>query len=156
MKVCYRCDKPKHHTEFAFRNKKKNKKGPYCKECKNIYTRKHYSRNKLQYKTTRIARRAILYKHVTDYLKKHPCVDCGETDLLVLEFDHVRGKKIATISRMIELTSLAKIKEEIKKCQVRCANCHRRKTAKDQKWKKTTLQKKRVNGETASHTPPKR
>jgi hypothetical protein len=75
---------------------------------------------------------------VISYLQTHPCVDCGETDVVVLEFDHVRGCKERTISSMlVQGYSFAKILEEIAKCDVRCANCHRRKTALAGKWLRT-------------------
>lgn len=71
---------------------------------------------------------------IFDYLREHPCVDCGEADPVVLEFDHVRGEKFATIARMAQGFSLAKVRAEIAKCDVRCANCHRRKTASQLGW----------------------
>jgi hypothetical protein len=62
------------------------------------------------------------------YLQSHPCVDCGETDPLVLDFVHVRE----IISQLVRSqATLEVIKAEIAKCDVRCANCHRRKTAKE-------------------------
>jgi hypothetical protein len=67
-------------------------------------------------------------RRVREYLSTHHCVDCGEADPIVLEFDHVRGTKKHTISRMIGTCafSWAAIEREIAKCEVRCANCHRR------------------------------
>jgi hypothetical protein len=68
--------------------------------------------------------------YVLSYLKAHGCVDCPEKDPIVLDFDHVSGTKIESISRMTyQGTSLDTIKLEMEKCEVRCANCHRRKTA---------------------------
>jgi 5-methylcytosine-specific restriction endonuclease McrA len=66
---------------------------------------------------------------VAQYFKDHPCVDCGETDLLVLEFDHLRDKKFS-ISRLIQDGSQKRLEDEIAKCEVACANCHRRRTAR--------------------------
>ena len=56
------------------------------------------------------------------------CGDCGETDTLVLEFDHV-GSKSGVVSEMIGAgTSVKRIRTEINECQVVCVNCHRRRT----------------------------
>jgi hypothetical protein len=71
---------------------------------------------------------------VIDYLLEHPCVDCGETDPVVLEFDHVRGEKVAELARIIKSCVMARFLAELEKCDVRCANCHRRRTAGTQGW----------------------
>lgn len=67
---------------------------------------------------------------VQAFLAEHPCVDCGEADLVVLDFDHIGSDKIANISDLVyRPRSLAIIESEIAKCEVVCANCHRRRTA---------------------------
>ena len=68
--------------------------------------------------------------YVKEYLQSHPCVDCGEEDIIVLEFDHInRLSKFKTICQLVNKSySLKAIQDEIDKCQVRCANCHRRKS----------------------------
>lgn len=66
-----------------------------------------------------------------EYLLAHPCVDCGETDPIVLDADHVRGKKHFNISAMLQGYAWSAVLEELEKCEMRCANCHRRKTAKE-------------------------
>ena len=78
-------------------------------------------------------RRLKVYNH----LVKNPCVDCGEANVVVLEFDHVRGTKVNTISKLLHKDYGWKmIEEEIAKCDVRCANCHRIRTAhKHGHWK---------------------
>jgi hypothetical protein len=95
----------------------------------------HYVRN-VQYYTVKASarRKAVVNKlneRIYAYLQSHPCVDCGERDPVVLEFDHVRGEKTYEISTLSwRQVSWERILEEIAKCEVRCANCHRRKTAK--------------------------
>lgn len=69
----------------------------------------------------------VYHAFITDYLSKHPCVDCGECDVIVLEFDHLDNKKHA-VSRL-KGCSLERVRAEIAKCQVRCCNCHRRRKA---------------------------
>ena len=61
-----------------------------------------------------------------DYLSKHPCVDCGENDIRVLEFDHL-GDKTKSISDILH-GNMEKLQNEIKKCEVVCANCHKIRT----------------------------
>ena len=71
-------------------------------------------------------------------MKSHPCIDCGESDIVVLEFDHLKDKKnnIATILQ--NGSTLNQLKKEMLKCEVRCANCHKKKTAKQFNWYKTS------------------
>lgn len=64
-----------------------------------------------------------------DYFAVHPCVDCGETDPIVLEFDHQRDKRF-DVAGGITGRSWEEVLEEIEKCEVVCGNCHRRRTAK--------------------------
>lgn len=68
-------------------------------------------------------------RFVAEY-KNRPCADCGIIyPAPVMEFDHVRGEKVATISKMLQRNfGMAKLVEEIEKCDVVCANCHRLRT----------------------------
>ena len=67
------------------------------------------------------------------YLAEHACVDCGETDVVVLEFDHLPGTgKRFDIATAVGASTRAwsTVLAEITKCEVVCANCHRRRTAR--------------------------
>ena len=64
-----------------------------------------------------------------EYFKAHPCCDCGETDPVVLEFDHLRDKAFEITAKLVTYR-WQRILDEIDKCEVVCANCHRRRTAK--------------------------
>lgn len=103
--------------------------------CKNkikqkISARKHYLANK-----QKIINRARLNsdlsikrnkEFIDNYLKEHSCVDCGNTNIIVLEFDHIKGIKKYNIAELkLSSMSLKTIELEINKCEVRCANCHR-------------------------------
>lgn len=65
-----------------------------------------------------------------EYLRSHPCVDCGFSDIRALQFDHLpeferKNDPRPTISDMICVNrTWESIFEEIQKCEVRCANCH--------------------------------
>ena len=66
------------------------------------------------------------------FLKTKECIDCGENDPVVLEFDHTKpSRKFKQISQMLSgHYSWESVQKEIKKCKIRCANCHRRKSYK--------------------------
>lgn len=75
--------------------------------------------------------------YVWTYLASHPCVDCGESDPVVLEFDH-RGDKLFNISSaFFAAISVDRLAAEVAKCDVRCANCHRRKSSESLGWWKS-------------------
>lgn len=131
MKICSHCKVPKDESEFNFRNKSKNIKQHYCKECGKQFTAAHYKRNPLPYKQRARKREKVGKRQVFEYLQTHFCVDCGESDPIVLQFDHVHGKKFKEISVMANMGySWISLKKEIDKCEVRCANCHIRITSK--------------------------
>ena len=94
------------------------------------YMKEHYKRNKDKYKAKSLKRNKEQRKRNKDYVafvkSLSSCVDCGEDNPVVLEYDHVRGEKRANISDMARQSySIKTIQIEIDKCEIRCANCHR-------------------------------
>jgi hypothetical protein len=141
-KVCSRCKVKKTVDNFARRSGRRDKYQPYCRECQKEYDRQRYLKNKdyidAQNKAGRERRRNESQCNVIKYLKEHPCIDCKEDDPIVLTFDHVEGNKCFNIADALkDGMKWERIEEEIKKCKVRCANCHMRKTAYEQGWFKT-------------------
>ena len=63
-------------------------------------------------------------------LKSKPCMDCGNTfPSCVMDFDHRNPEdKKYNVSQMVCRYSWTKILEEIAKCDLVCANCHRIRT----------------------------
>jgi hypothetical protein len=132
---CKRCLEEKAITEFNFRDKVRCQRQRYCRDCTRAQVRRHYLANTAYYlrKAHKHRKRLQreLHARLVDYLHCHPCIDCGEADLRCLEFDHVRGIKHLEVSRMLRLGySWEAIEAEINKCDVRCANCHRKRHAK--------------------------
>jgi hypothetical protein len=141
MKRCSRCKKEKPVEEFNFKNKALGIRQKSCRSCTRLEIRNHYLENKNYYikkaKKRNKEKSKEIQEFILKYLSKHPCIDCGEKDPVVLDFDH-KGDKIASVSDIIRKGhSVKAILEEISKCEVRCANCHRRKTAKEFGWYKT-------------------
>ncbi len=133
-KICGRCGIEKSIDEFGFRYPKLGIRHSWCKDCFVDYKRVWYSQNRERHlalvKSSTAVTLAENQLRLWQYLALHPCVDCGETDPVVLQFDHL-GDKRMNVSNMCRSFSWSVILEEIAKCEVRCANCHTRKTARE-------------------------
>ena len=140
QKKCTKCRKPKREEYFSFKNKRTGLRATICKECHRKYLKKHYKSNRTIYIKNGKKQREKLqdrnFEFLIKYLSEHPCVDCNEGDPVCLTFDHVKGKKSHTISRMMVSYKWEKVLTEISKCVVRCSNCHMKRTAKQFNWRK--------------------
>jgi hypothetical protein len=136
---CCTCGETKPAEQFAMKDKSRNLRATKCRGCQRVYSREHYRRNRAKY-ISKAARRSKREREnnrqrLFDYLIDHPCIDCGETDPLVLDFDHRDSKtKRGTVSRLASRLSWTNLEREIAQCDVRCANCHRRRTAEQFNW----------------------
>jgi len=69
--------------------------------------------------------RSKKYNEFIEFKKTLSCIKCGESDYNCLDFHHtdpsVREDNISNIYH-----STGKFQEELKKCVVLCANCHRK------------------------------
>ncbi|MFL5653130.1 MAG: hypothetical protein ACJ8CB_02965 [Ktedonobacteraceae bacterium] len=138
-KICPGCGEERDaEKDFSWKNRMKEIRQNWCKACLAEVNSTHYQNNKQAYldrARTRNARVNTENKQkLYAYLSSHACVDCGQTDIRCLEFDHVRGQKSANITRMLNGAPWSAIEAEIAKCEVRCANCHRIKTLERGKW----------------------
>jgi hypothetical protein len=134
MKTCGNCHQVLPEDAFFFKNRAAGTLRSMCKVCCRVYGRRYYMKDLKAFYLRKNARQQSYFDRnrdfVANYLAKHPCVDCGETDIVVLDFDHVTGEKLENVSVLVaNASSLKRISMEMTKCAVRCANCHRRKTA---------------------------
>ena len=131
--VCGRCRTARPVGAFAWHDRDRGLRQPWCRDCHNAHKRAFYALNR----ATEIARvtlrrdarareNAVFARR---YLEVHPCVDCGEADPGVLEFDHLRDKKHDVTVMIASGYLWSSVEREIAKCKIRCANCHRRRTA---------------------------
>lgn len=139
MKYCPVCKKEKDFSLFGLNKSSNDGYQSYCHSCAREYAQQNYQ-NKRQYYFDKEKRNKEHYlrwgrNYIWDYLLKHPCIDCGESDPLILEFDHVRGiKDKAVLDMMASHVSKERLVAEINKCDIRCCNCHRRKSAFQLGW----------------------
>lgn len=134
MQICVKCANKKEDTHFHFRSDNKSKRRTVCIECCRSYSKNHYRQHKALY----IKRAKAFNKKqnnenrfkMLDFLKGKQCVDCGNDDIRVLEFDHRDNvdKKGNIGDLMRGRYCWNSILIEIAKCDIRCANCHRIRT----------------------------
>lgn len=137
MKTCARCKEQKPLDQFN--RKTETQLQSFCKPCNKEYQREHYLSNKEMYALKWAKWKKDFKAEAHTYLReaaKDGCKVCGEKDYVCLQFHHINpDTKISTVARMIcDSVSLDKVKEEAAKCEILCANCHMRHTAKQHKW----------------------
>ena len=133
MRKCGRCGKLKPVEQFAWRRKRKRQRDNMCAPCRSAYGRDHYLANRQRYIDAEARRKReraeTRTKYLIEFFRSHPCADCGETDPVVLEFDHLRDKRFE-VTNQFASRNWQEILNEIAKCDVVCANCHQRRTAR--------------------------
>lgn len=141
-KICSGCGQERDaERDFSWKYKDRGIRNTRCRICQSQVSKQHYKNNKQSYVNRTRVRDVLVTednrRKLAEYFSCHPCVDCGEADISMLDFDHVRGKKSDEISRMMSIgCSWSTIEAEIAKCEVRCANCHRiRESKKNGSWR---------------------
>lgn len=123
---CIKCEQDKDVSEFSLKNKKTGNRSTTCKKCVCEYVAAIGRRNR---------------QTLIRYLLEHPCADCGEQDIDVLEFDHIMpmGPGNRKVWGWIN-GSEKRMMEEVARCEVRCSNCHTRKTRESLGYKPRILE----------------
>jgi len=151
MKTCSKC---KLSLTFDFFHKNRIRPDglqTYCKDCNKVLLLEAHRYKKIRDTATEPKIKTVtkvlkIRQYIFDFLLEHACVDCGETNPIVLEFDHIDPKeKSFTIGEATNQFhakfDFNTIVEEISKCLVRCSNCHKKKTATDRGyWKLRMLE----------------
>lgn len=134
---CSLCKIEKLDDEFVWRNKALEIRHCVCKPCQKEKSKAHYHANKAKYYAKNKAYEATVQMKVNLLKAEKGCVDCGERDPRCLDFDHVvASTKVDSIGVMVRRCSYESVLAEIAKCEVRCANCHRKRTAAQFSWYK--------------------
>jgi hypothetical protein len=131
MRKCSKCQEEKPLDQFG--KKDKNRLQNYCKECNKIRCREYYANNKdilkPQINLARKKRTNKIRDYIRDLKSKTPCTDCHKNyPYYVMDFDHQHSKKFLISQAPTHGMGLDLIKQEIDKCEIVCANCHRIRT----------------------------
>ncbi len=131
MKRCVTCHQDKPFEDFARRTSSADGRQARCRGCYREWYAAHQESARAAIDQHRRDTRADIQQRLIAYLLANPCVDCGESDVRVLELDHrdATTKKVGIAAMMTGAWGWRAVQAEIAKCDVRCANCHRRITA---------------------------
>lgn len=111
-KICTKCGRQLPIDQFYWRDKKTGRRRSECKDCHNGYVKQKYKERQ---------------QSVEELKSNLCCAKCGDKRGYLLDFHHLDpSQKDRTVSRMISNNaSDQNIQNEINKCIVLCANCHR-------------------------------
>lgn len=134
MKKCFKCQLDKNESEFAINRSHKDGLSSYCKPCNSANARANYrKKDSIQsaQKLRAASNRSKIQDRVNQLKSSLGCSTCPENDFRCLDFHHIDPEtKLASVSNLVvRKFSAEKIDEEIKKCIVLCANCHRKQHA---------------------------
>lgn len=127
-KICSKCKDEKDYDQFSFKNKELNIRRSRCKDCDSEIHKEFYI-NSTTRKTKLKKRTLDSIKWNKEFVKRYKtlkgCQKCFNVNkYYMLDFHHLNDKK-ENISILIKTSGIKTIKNEIRKCIVLCANCHR-------------------------------
>lgn len=144
-KRCTTCHEMRPLTDYNVRRSAPDGLQARCRSCSRTWyllnTSEHIRRVAVRNKRVRGEHQELM----AAYLLENPCVDCGESDLRVLELDHEDpAEKSENVGRLLTLAlPWSTVLAEMDKCSVRCANCHRRRTAEAYGWWRSAAEARR-------------
>lgn len=129
-KKCPHCNQILTIDNFSYKDKSHTKLSSWCKECIKEKSKEIRKNNIEKYRKKARDNKNKFYKIKREKLneyKKGGCIICGEKELVCLDFHHLdSSEKDFDIGKQFHIKQFSKIEEEIKKCVVLCANCHRK------------------------------
>jgi hypothetical protein len=134
MKRCVTCRRMLPPVEFNRKRSSQDGLQNVCRTCNRARARRYYRENRekhIRVIVERVARARLLALEIAGaHLSANPCVDCGEGDIRVLDFDHRPGSgKTQNVMYLVHNGySIERVLAEIARCDVRCRNCHARVT----------------------------
>jgi hypothetical protein len=125
-KFCNKCKETKSTNDFHKNPTKPDGLQSMCKECRKLYHKNHYNLNKETYRKQAKNFMNGIKEWFINIKKELKCSKCGEDRWWVLDFHHTNPKmKDNDVRTLVQRGNKKKILEEIDKCEVYCANCHR-------------------------------
>lgn len=123
IRLCTMCGLWKARTEF---HNSRTGQFSYCADCRRAYDRRYYMQRGRAARTQRKRAHRDAARAWMDSLKAMPCTDCGQVfPAWVMHWDHLPGyEKLDCIGSMVGSQRRTLVLDELKKCELVCANCH--------------------------------
>lgn len=130
MRICTKCKVEKEESEFYKTNKRKDGIYPWCADCCRKDAKRCYKENPEPYRKRAYEfnkkQRKIRIEKCNQIKSETGCISCGEKTIAVLDFHHYKDKENGMPVTRAAHTSNKRMDEELAKCVVLCANCHRK------------------------------
>ncbi len=127
MKNCNRCHQDKDESEFDKSSKRYDGLQTFCRSCKKQWDAAYYQANKTKCLARTQTSKTKRLEWLAEYKATLKCKECGESHVSCLDFHHRdKDTKVESIANLIQRASVERIQKEIDKCDVLCANCHRK------------------------------
>jgi len=123
VRRCSMCGLWKPQTDF---HNSRRGQFTYCRECRRAYDRRYYHERGRAARMERGRAHREAARAWMDALKDMPCTDCGQMyPAWVMHWDHLPNyEKFDDISSMVGSQRRTLVLDELKKCELVCANCH--------------------------------
>lgn len=125
--ICNVCTEDKTEDEFNFRDKQNGKRQRYCRECDSKRRKASYHKHSKRVKHDVIGRTRLEREKFQQWKQLQCCQVCGEDATECLDLHHTDPtKKDFNISNWRAHNGGKRLWDEVAKCVVLCANCHRK------------------------------
>lgn len=131
MKKCNKCGQLKENEFYSKNPSRKDGLNSRCKTCQSEYIKQHYLKRKEYY----VSKAKLSNQRKSEWLReiknlyKIACVECGyDKHVEALDFHHKDRETKSFDINQAKSQSKKAIIEELNKCEVLCANCHRIRT----------------------------
>ena len=134
MGRCSRCKEEKPDEEFAWRRRARGQRDNYCRPCRAAYKQEHYRANKQRYIELRGDERKLMLEERIA-LSSSPTsastpASTAARPIRSCSSSTTCGTRSSGSQRAFRDRNWHDVLDEIAKCEVVCANCHRRRTAR--------------------------
>lgn len=129
-KTCTICKQTKLFSEYNKKKTGKNGLQPHCRDCSHRQFKKYYNSNLEKHRAVVTKKNKETIQKIISWLdeiKSVGCSLCDETEICVMDFHHIDPEtKVTEVAQLVKNCSFKRLVNEINKCVLICANCHRK------------------------------